>query len=401
MNDFVTHLTLDLNCNKETPTIDSAQFDKGRVFSVSITSNGEPFDVSGCQVTLKCIHSDKSSTSLDCTDGISQTGTAVTVTLREDTLPVRGITAAKLVFSDGTRNYSTQIFLIDVDSCLEGDIKQSEPYSVLNRLIDQIIAIKNKIESILNKKSIITNQPQEGDRDTNYPTVGAVRDFVNLVKDDLESYVDDEIGNIPGITVDSKFSQTSTNPVQNKIVTAKFNEVDSKIAAIPTVTVDSDFSLASTNPVQNKIVAAKLNEIVAGKADKANSLSGYGIKNAYNKTEVDYALASKADSSAIPTKTSQLNNDSGFLTQHQDISGKADKSTTLAGYGITDAYTKTQTDRTFVDWSTYNTELDGIDRQLSSKAEQSTTLAGYGITDRKSTRLNSSHRIASRMPSSA
>ena len=408
MNDFVTHLTLDLNCNKETPTIDSAQFDKSRVFSVSITSNGEPFDVSGCQVTLKCIHSDKSSTSLDCTDGISQTGTAVTVTLREDTLPVRGITAAKLVFSDGTRNYSTQIFLIDVDSCLEGNIKQSEPYSVLNRLIDQIIAIKNKIESILNKKSIITNQPQEGDRDTNYPTVGAVRDFVNLVKDDLESYVDDEIGNIPGITVDSKFSQTSTNPVQNKIVTAKFNEVDSKIAAIPTVTVDSDFSLASTNPVQNKIVtakfnevdskiaaiptvtvdsdfslastnpvqnkivAAKLNEIVAGKADKANSLSGYGIKNAYNKTEVDYALAhkadksttlsgygitnaytktevdnalsSKADSSAIPTKTSQLNNDSGFLTQHQDISGKADKSTTLAGYGITDAYTKSEVD---------------------------------------------------------
>jgi len=93
------------------------------------------------------------------------------------------------------------------------------------------------------------------------------------------------------------------------------------------------------------------------------------------------AIAGKADSSAIPTKTSQLNNDSGFLTQHQDISGKADKSTTLAGYGITDAYTKTQTDRTFVDWSTYNTELDGIDRQLSSKAEQSTTLAGYGITD--------------------
>ncbi|HAG04052.1 MAG TPA: hypothetical protein DCG28_01315 [Lachnospiraceae bacterium] len=93
------------------------------------------------------------------------------------------------------------------------------------------------------------------------------------------------------------------------------------------------------------------------------------------------AIAGKADSSAIPTKTSQLNNDSGFLTQHQDISGKADKSTTLAGYGITDAYTKTQTDRTFVDWSTYNTELDGIDRQLSSKAEQSTTLAGYGITN--------------------
>ena len=46
----------------------------------------------------------------------------------------------------------------------------------------------------------------------------------------------------------------------------------------------------------------------------------------------------------VPTKTSELTNDSGFLTSHQDISGKADKSNTLSGYGITDAYTKTEVD---------------------------------------------------------
>ena len=32
------------------------------------------------------------------------------------------------------------------------------------------------------------------------------------------------------------------------------------------------------------------------------------------------------------------------ITSHQDISGKANKSTTLSGYGITDAYTKTEID---------------------------------------------------------
>lgn len=50
----------------------------------------------------------------------------------------------------------------------------------------------------------------------------------------------------------------------------------------------------------------------------------------------DYAL-----SSTIPTKVSELTNDSGYLTEHQDISGKADKATTLAGYGITDGATTT------------------------------------------------------------
>ena len=46
----------------------------------------------------------------------------------------------------------------------------------------------------------------------------------------------------------------------------------------------------------------------------------------------------------IPTKVSQLQNDSGYLTEHQSLDGYAQKATTLAGYGITDAYTKTESD---------------------------------------------------------
>ena len=70
-------------------------------------------------------------------------------------------------------------------------------------------------------------------------------------------------------------------------------------------------------------------------AEKASTLSGYGITNAYTKTQIDTAL-----------------------------NGKADKASTLSGYGITDAYTKTQTDE-----------------KLGGKADKSTTLAGYGITN--------------------
>ena len=50
------------------------------------------------------------------------------------------------------------------------------------------------------------------------------------------------------------------------------------------------------------------------------------------------------DTTEIPSKVSQLENDNGYLTEHQDVSGKADKATTLGGYGITDAYTKTEID---------------------------------------------------------
>ena len=59
----------------------------------------------------------------------------------------------------------------------------------------------------------------------------------------------------------------------------------------------------------------KMQTDVAGKADAATTLTGYGISDAYTKTETDTAIGKKAD-----------------------------KATTLTGYGITDAYTKTAAD---------------------------------------------------------
>lgn len=77
---------------------------------------------------------------------------------------------------------------------------------------------------------------------------------------------------------------------------------------------------ANTSAISAEVVARQsadtaLEQAISGKADASTTLSGYGITDAYTKTEVDNAL-----------------------------SGKADTATTLSGYGITDAYTKTETD---------------------------------------------------------
>lgn len=75
---------------------------------------------------------------------------------------------------------------------------------------------------------------------------------------------------------------------------------------------------------------------------KATTLAGYGIVDAYTKPQADGLLAQKANNAI-----------------------------TLGGYGIGDAYTKTQT--------------DGL---LEPKADKATSLAGYGITDPVWTDLN-------------
>ena len=58
-----------------------------------------------------------------------------------------------------------------------------------------------------------------------------------------------------------------------------------KATDIPTV--DSAMSGSSTNPVQNKVV----NTALGNKADKATTLAGYGIGDAYTKTQTDTAIS--------------------------------------------------------------------------------------------------------------
>lgn len=71
----------------------------------------------------------------------------------------------------------------------------------------------------------------------------------------------------------------------------------------------------------------------------------------------------------IPSKVSQLENDNGYLTEHQDISGKADKATTLEGYGITDSYTKTEIDAQVGDIETALDNIISIQNQLMGVSE--------------------------------
>lgn len=65
-------------------------------------------------------------------------------------------------------------------------------------------------------------------------------------------------------------------------------------------------------------------------------LDGTGLSQVWNKIKQQLAL--KADASALSTLSSTVE---GLTTT---VGGKADKATTLAGYGITDAYTKAEID---------------------------------------------------------
>ena len=80
---------------------------------------------------------------------------------------------------------------------------------------------------------------------------------------------------------------------------------------------------------------------ISGKEDTSNKVSSWTATTNDNRYPseklVKDSLDNKADASDIPTKVSDLTNDSGFLTSHQDISGKANTAD-LATVATTGAY---------------------------------------------------------------
>ena len=59
---------------------------------------------------------------------------------------------------------------------------------------------------------------------------------------------------------------------------------------------------------------------------KVNSSGGGDLSNYYTKGETDNQIKKNIDKIKVPTKVSELSNDAGYLTQHQDISNLATKS---------------------------------------------------------------------------
>ena len=83
---------------------------------------------------------------------------------------------------------------------------------------------------------------------------------------------------------------------------------------------DGDMLKSVYDTNDNGIVdnAEKVNNHTVGTDVPSNAVF---TDTVYDDTSIRQELNNKADSSDIPTKTSDLTNDSGFLTSHQDISG--------------------------------------------------------------------------------
>lgn len=90
----------------------------------------------------------------------------------------------------------------------------------------------------------------------------------------------------------------------------------------------------------------ELDGMFAAKADRATTLDGYGITDTYTQSQIKTKLEQKLNK--MPFDSEPTLNSPCYLTSgavYNALLAKADKSTTLAGYGISDAYTQEETNK--------------------------------------------------------
>lgn len=135
------------------------------------------------------------------------------------------------------------------------------------------------------------------------------------------------------ITVDDTLSTTSTNPVQNKVITEKINtKQDSLVSGTSIKTINSTSLLGSGN-------------ISIPKGDKGDK-GDAGINGTNGITPTigsngNWFLGS--EDTGKPSRGEK--GDTAEVEElEKQLANKANKATTLSGYGISDAYTKAQVD---------------------------------------------------------
>ncbi|MBP4049320.1 hypothetical protein J9978_07390 [Chromobacterium violaceum] len=138
------------------------------------------------------------------------------------------------------------------------------------------------------------------------------------------------------------------------------------------VTVDAKGRVTAARQMSGDDVPAHdWNKVATG---KPSTLAGYGIADGASKTDLQNAVnglvsGAPANLNTLQELAAAVNNDPKYsATVDGKLAGKADKATTLVGYGISDAASKVD----------LKTVVDGVN---SKKADKASTLDGYGITN--------------------
>lgn len=153
----------------------------------------------------------------------------------------------------------------------------------------------------------------------------------------------------------------------NKLET---NKLDKDVANSTFATKDALNDLTTT--VNGKADESTVATALDGKANKADTLAGYGITDAYTKGDVDNKLNEKADAANVFTKDQTYTRDQ-VNTKLADYAKTTDVNTALAGKAnVGDSYTKAEADGKFATSTALDTAKNELDGKITANTAKIT-----------------------------
>ena len=268
--------------------------------------------------------------------------------------------AWRKVFWDVTSDVTAVSSRVDT---LETSVSEKAPinnpvFSGVVKVGEEEVAVKSYVDGLF--ANLVSSEPGIVDSTHPLPERYKAGQTFRVAEAGTYAGVDCEVGDLI-LVVNNYAAETASN---NDFMVLQAN-IDGAVTSTAEVTTIGE--IVVFDAVTGKVIKgsgvqiASLNDAIA----KAHEHANKAVLDTYDKTQTELLAAAKTDAESLVGAHETAVNEA--------LAGKADKATTLAGYGITDAYNKTEIDATIETiTNNLNTKIssaDVDDKIATAKAE--------------------------------
>lgn len=250
---------------------------------------------------------------------------------------------------------------------LETDITTRAPienpvFSGVVKVGEDEVALKSYVEGLF--ANLVSAEPGIVSSTSPLPENYKAGQHFRVAEAGTYAGVNCEVGDL--ILVVKNYSETTASNDDFMVLQANIDGAVTSSAETSTIGEIVVFDSVTGKVIKGAgVQIASLNDAIA----KAHEHENKAVLDTYDKTQTELLAAAKTEAEGLVTTLETSVNTS--------LDNKADKATTLAGYGITDVYTKTEVDSTIATLTeNLNTKISSADVDDKIATAKTETLAG-------------------------